>query len=154
MELNIQELNDKNYFEEIPENNINQNDYFDTLKDISKKPKISYEDILSNMGMLVSNGKLHLVDRNTYNQQKPTTQQNVEQSGYIYNKYFKEETQQPTIRKPKTIQEYKEMVIKDYIAKCKIKQIKSTKLIMPSTNIHYSQNTANLNMLFNYPKKV
>jgi len=31
----------------------------------NQPPKISYEDILSKMGMFVSDGKLHLVDRNT-----------------------------------------------------------------------------------------
>lgn len=123
--------------------------------------KISYEDILSKMGMLVSNGKLHLVDRNTLHSQK---QQNIDntqpedgirQNSYIYNKLFKDEApHQNVVRRPKTLQEYKKMLFEDYIQRHKIKQIKSTKLIMPTSNINFSAgNSANLNKLFNFSKR-
>ena len=49
-----------------------------------QKPKISYEDILSKMGMLVSDGKLHLVDRNTLTpQQQQLFSQLYQNSGGI-----------------------------------------------------------------------
>ena len=86
-----------------------------------------------------------------YEQPKQQTQEN----NYIYNKFFKDELQQhDTVRKPRTLQEYKMMVIKDYIQRQKIKQIKSTKLIMPTTNINISGNFTGLqNKLFNFSKR-
>jgi hypothetical protein len=150
-----------------------------------QKPKISYEDILSKMGMFVSDGKLHLVDKNTmtpqqqqefisaqsqpqYQQQyQPQYQQqyqpqqesmddmNVPNNSYIYNKYFKDELpQQNTVRRPRTLQEYKMMVIQDYLERQRIKQMKSTKLVMPTSNINISAgHSANLNKLFSFPKR-
>jgi hypothetical protein len=160
-----------------------------------KKPQISYEDILSKMGMLVSNGKLHLIDRNTVsphlqeeitrninNSQsqyyKPSEQNNTHQqlyqqvpqqvyqqvpqqnkNSYIFNKYFKDELiQHEQVRRPRTIQEYRTMLIKDFIQKQRIKQIKSTKLIMPTSNINmatvHNGNIRNLqNKLFNFSKR-
>ena len=149
------------------------------------KPKISYEDILSKMGMFVSDGKLHLVDRNTLTPQKKqellnsqanknqyqqvnqpyetnieskaqhNIPQNIPQNSYIYNKYFKDDLQpQNIIRQPKTLEEYKIMLIKDHIQRQRIKQIKSTKLIMPTSNIHFSGgHSANLNKLFSFSKR-
>ena len=79
------------------------------------------------MGMLVSDGKLHLVDRNSLTPQKqqeilstqrqtlkPQYQEtqykeeqintNVPPNSYIYNKYFKDDIpQQNTVRKPRTL---------------------------------------------------
>lgn len=142
-----------------------------------QKPKISYEDILSKMGMLVSDGKLHLVDRNTLTPQKqqeilssqrqsltPQYQQtqykeeqintNVSPNSYIYNKYFKDDIQeQNTVRKPRTLQEYKRMLLEDYIERERIKQMKSTKLIMPTSNINIAGSSANLNKLFGFSKR-
>jgi hypothetical protein len=125
-----------------------------------EKPKISYEDILSKMGMLVSNGKLHLVDRNStplHLQQQMSKQMNkntapeqyeerhydkqyrpqvkqqeyrqeqVPQNSYIFNKYFKDELKpEETIRRPRTLQEYKIMLLQDHLQRQRIKQIKST----------------------------
>ena len=143
------------------------------------KPKISYEDILSKMGMVVSNGKLHLIDRNTQRQQyesqiiddKPIPQNEIgvpqneigipqneigiPQNSYIYNKLFKGEIQpQISVRRPKTIQEYKRMLVEDYIKLHRIRQMKSTKLIMPTSNINFAYgNSANLNKLFSLSKR-
>jgi hypothetical protein len=197
MELNIYELDQDNLYEEIPENTFStkviKNVHFDnsqkpTHQPIPKvnakmvrpkiprqAPKISYEDILSKMGMFVSDGKLHLVDRNTltpekqkelmnYKQyQEPPTlstnqpiNQNVPQNSYIYNKLFKEQIQpQTTVRKPKTIQEYKRMLVEDYLIREKNKQIKSTKLVMPTSNINISNgSTRGLpNKLFSFSRK-
>jgi hypothetical protein len=142
------------------------------------KPKISYEDILSNMGMFVANGKLHLVENNSkqqqpnnqqqsfkqqpfkqsYNQQEPLKQsynQNIPQNSYIYNKYFQDELKpQNTVNRPMTANEYKQKLIMDILQKQRIKQIKSTKLIMPNTNINISSNNSgNLNKLFHFSKR-
>jgi hypothetical protein len=113
-----------------------------------QKPKISYEDILSKMGMFVSDGKLHLVDRNIltpqqeqllqhepqFIQPKPkTTEQHIPKNSYIYNKYFKDDMPtQPNIKRPRTLHEYTMMLVDDYIEKHRIKQMKSKKLVMPT----------------------
>ena len=195
MELNIYEL-DNNIYEEIPENtfptkvikNVHFDDYqkptHQPIPKVNAKmvrpkmpnqaPKISYEDILSKMGMFVSDGKLHLVDRNTLTpekqkelmdyQRKPQYQeplnqpinQNIPPNSYIYNKLFKDQIQpQTTVRKPKTIQEYKRMLVEDYLIREKNKQIKSTKLVMPTSNINISDgSTRGLpNRLFSFSKK-
>ena len=126
--------------------------------------KISYEQILSNMNMLVSNGKLHLKDRNTTNIKASTANAtaiakasnanantNIPQNSYIYNKYFNDTMQQePKIRKPKTLHEYKMMLVDDYIEKERIKRIKNKKLmIMSANNISpYSQQAQVDNKLF------
>jgi anion-transporting ArsA/GET3 family ATPase len=135
-------------------------------------PKISYEQILSNMNMLVSNGKLHLKDRNTTNTKASTAiakasnanasatananaNTNIPQNSYIYNKYFNDTMQQePKIRKPKTLHEYKMMLVDDYIEKERIKRIKNKKLmIMSANNISpYSQQAQVDNKLFNLLK--
>jgi len=158
------------------------------------KPKISYDDILSKMGMFVSDGKLHLMDRNTLhpqqqteissqiqypnqyqphppnqyqphppNQYQPQSQSmdysNIPKNSYIYNKYFKDEIQQnPSVRKPSSLHEYKMMLLDDYIQRKRIKQIKSTKLIMPTSNINVSagnsENFTSLqNKLFSFSKR-
>jgi len=66
---------------------------------------------------------------------------------YIYNKYFKDykdmNTYTPEIRVPKTMEEYKKMLLEDKIKRInqqkRISQIKSTKLFLPQ-NIISSQN--------------
>ena len=119
-----------------------------------QKPKISYEDILSKMGMFVSDGKLHLVDRNSVSFQEEQNQEQVinqiPQNSYIHNKYFKNDLQpQNTITRPKTAQEYKKMIIENYIERLRIKQIKSRKLLMPTSNISMATgNSSNLNRFF------
>jgi hypothetical protein len=145
----------------------------------SQTPKISYEDILSKMGMYVSNGKLHLIDRNSITpekrkelldsqkkklhqnqnqQQEPIDNiQNVQKNSYIYNKLFKDQLQpEVTVRKPKTLQEYKMMLIEDCIKRERIKQIKSRRLMMPTSNINISDGESfpNLqNRLFSLSKR-
>jgi hypothetical protein len=118
--------------------------------------------------MLVSNGKLHLKDRNTTNTKASTSTDkastanananantNIPQNSYIYNKYFNDTMQQePKIRKPKTLHEYKMMLVDDYIEKERIKRIKNKKLmIMTANNISpYSQQAQVDNKLFNLLK--
>lgn len=188
MQLNIYELNEndaevtenneliESSFEEIPENTISikkkvpqsiLKKNVTNVKNIKNvdKPKISYEDILSKMGMFVSDGKLHLVDKNSVsfknqnqNENIPQNQNqvitNIPQNSYIHNKYFKNELQpQNTIAPPKTLQEYKKRVIENYIERLRINQIKSKKLLIPTSNINMAPGNSNLNKLFNFSKK-
>jgi hypothetical protein len=134
----------------------------------NKKPQISYEDIMSKMGMFVSDGKLHLMDNNPQvyqqikNQQQYQEQQqeyqprsNVPQNSYIYNKYFKEELKpENEVIRPMTVEEYKRRVLNNYMERQRIKEMKSRKLLMPTNNINISSgNSANLNKLFNFSKR-
>lgn len=122
---------------------------------MNQPPKISYEDILSKMGMFVSNGKLHLVDKNSFekqkemidlkkgNQQQLNQQQltnDSTQNSYIYNKFFKDKIQpQNEVRIPRTLQEYKMMLVEEHLKRERLRQIKSTRLIMPTSNINISE---------------
>ena len=174
MQLNIYELNEndaegtenneliESSFEEIPENTISikkkvpQSILKKSIKNVDK-PKISYEDILSKMGMFVSDGKLHLVDKNSvsFKNQHENIPQNknqvIPQNSYIHNKYFKNELQpQNTIAPPKTLQEYKKRVIENYIERLRINQIKSKKLLIPTSNINIAPGNSNLNKFFRF----
>ncbi len=119
-----------------------------------QKPQISYEDILSKMGMFVANGKLHLVDNTQqgkqeqvpiYQQTQQQTQQTqiqrqrqtqkqpqynyvpeqiAPQNSYIYNKYFKDELTNGPQR-PQTVNEYKQMLINQIIQQ-KLSKLRQT----------------------------
>ena len=125
----------------------------------SLKPQISYEEIMSKMGMFVANGKLHLMDNNPQGYEKiknnQTQNSNIPQNSYIYNKYFKEDLRpQNEVRKPNTAQEYKRQVLENFIQRQRIKEMKSRKLLMPTSNINMAAgNSANLNKLFNFSKR-
>lgn len=142
------------------------------------KKRISYDDILAKMGMYVDNGKLHLTGpgaginscapstsstcgpnkvkcaRLQQHLTQPPQQQNTEGS-YIYNKYFKDQTKPvEQVLVPKTPEEYKQMLIKKIlerkIQQQRVRQIKSTKLIMPTENIHIAQEPRIQNRFFRF----
>ena len=130
------------------------------------KPQISYDDILNKLGMFVANGKLHLLD----GQQQPplnraevpkphvsNSNPNPNQNTYIYNKYFQNnqyDQDQGQQQRPMTPLEYRDMLIKNIIQKHKIKQMKSTKLVMPNSNINFASGpTSNLNKLFGFSQR-
>ena len=131
----------------------------------AKKPQVSYDDILSKMGMFVADGQLHLLDnqplkvqeqiKQQINQTNQTNQTNPIKNSYIYNKYFSNEPQNvDLVRRPKTVLEYRNMLIQDIIQKQKGKQIKSTKLIMPTSNIHFAPySSGNMNKLFAFSNR-
>lgn len=181
MELNISELDD-NMYDQIPENrpikvvkNTNTRVNVPTKSAIKKvvrphvpdqKPNISYDEILSKMGMFVADGQLHLLDEQPKQKQQQFKQQqqpiqnintiSTPQNSYIYNKYFSNETQNADIgpRVPRSLQEYRNMLVHDIIQKQKIKQIKSTKLIMPNSNIHFAPYSShNMNKLFSFSNR-
>ena len=186
MQLNISEFDSdekesfKSSFEDIPENTgkikvfkkgvqfeepTRQNNQViskETAKMVRPRPapQISYEDIMSKMGMFVADGKLHLMDNNPqgYQQIKNHQQQqqpNIPQNSYIYNKLFKEELKpQNEIGRPMTAQEYKRKVLENFIQSQRIREMKSRKLLMPTSNINISSgNSGNLNKLFNFSKR-
>ena len=182
MELKISELNtnqeneDDNYWGNPKEKN-------------TKRKKVSFDDILSNMNLVVNQqGVLQHMGliaqepyqqqpqhQQNYYQQQPQHQQNYYQPpqqhlnnassssppslvkhGYIYNKYFKDQYNEqppPVIRVPKTMEEYKQMLLDDRIKaiqqKHRIDQIKSTKMMFISSpetinnprNIQSTKNT-------------
>ena len=130
------------------------------------KPQVSYDDILNKLGMFVANGKLHLLD----GQQQPPLNRaevpkphvsnpnpNPNQNTYIYNKYFQNnqyDQHQEQQQRPMTPLEYRDMLIKNIIQKHKIKQMKSTKLVMPNSNINFASGpTSNLNKLFGFSQR-
>jgi hypothetical protein len=133
-----------------------------------KKKKVSFDDILSNMNLVVNqNGVLQSIvpkqqneeyGRNEeYQYNEPNYQRQVQvrktqnseepldrsvKHSYIYNKYFKDykdaNLSKPEVRVPKTIEEYRKMILEDKIKKIeeirRISQIKSTKLMFTSNS--------------------
>jgi len=133
-----------------------------------QKPQISYEDILSKMGMFVANGKLHLVDntpekqeqvpiqKRHQRQQQPQNnyvpEQIAPQNSYIYNKYFKDELTNVAHR-PLTASEYKQMLINQIIQQkiSKIRQTNYKKLVIHNSNINVADGRGGqLNKLFRF----
>ena len=195
MELTVSELDD-NMYDQIPENipvKITKKDnrvHFaekpspptsvtkSVVKKVTRpqvveqKPKMSYDDILSKMGMFVAEGQLHLLDnqpikvqeqlQQQYSQQKYVEPQQQQQqyfepiqNSYIHNKYFSNENQaEPQVRVPKTLQEYRNMLVHDILQRQKIKQMKSTKLVMPTSNINFAPySSQNMNKLFSFSNR-
>jgi hypothetical protein len=175
MELNFTEISDavhnnetepKKYWEnqktnETPSKNLK-----------SKKKKVSFDDILSNMNLVVNqNGTLQHMSSNpesigiqsshnnieqystNYNQNNISNHNSIQvhkqepldpnvKHSYIYNKYFKDYNDindtGPEIRVPKTMEEYKRMLLEDRIKaieqRKRIAEIKSKKLLF-TTNV-------------------
>lgn len=184
-------INSKNTVEDIPENNfsvnvVKQNNQMLEARPIKQsqpipklyakisrpiqpepKPQVTYDDILSKMGMFVMNGELHLKgngypNQNTSNRNASNrntskmndSQANIPQNSYIYNKYFKDAfNNQEEVRRPRNAVEYRDMLIKDIIQKAKIRQIKSKKLIMPTSNINLAGGPSDLNKLFTFSQR-
>jgi len=177
MELKFEELdNEKN--EKNETNEINYTNYWTNTTSVSsqnsKKSKVSYDDILSSLNMVVNNGVLQFakpIQKTTQNPGQKTNQQqkknqqkkqvtiNNQQSSnnYITNKYFKDykETVEVEVEtKPMTKEEYKQMLIKDYInrqqAQRRVAQIKSKKLLFDTQHINISpaQMPRDMNKLF------
>jgi hypothetical protein len=185
------------HFSEL-ENNENQNfdyesefnapeKYWDQpIQAPVKKKKVSFDDILSNMNLVVNQKGIlqfmqpmqneeyypepqyeqpyqeYVAQQLSQRSQQQTNQQQTNQQqanqqqapidpslkhSFLYNKYFKDykdaNTYEPQIRVPKTMEEYRQMLLEDKIKeieqKKKISQIKSTKLLF-TTNINNQSN--------------
>ncbi len=170
MELNFSELDNmttQNPYEQFNENDYgvdnNSEKYWEQAKSEkdqqTKKKKVSFNDILTNMNLVVNKkGVLQFMkptqepqqqdyqyEEQYYQQQYAQPQQQpVEPSvkhSYIYNKYFKDyadvSAPAPERRVPKTIEEYNQMVREDRIKRIeerkRISEIKSTKLMFTTT---------------------
>jgi|AntAceMinimDraft_18_1070375.scaffolds.fasta_scaffold192010_2 hypothetical protein len=85
--------------------------------------------------------------------------QNSQESGYIFDKFFKNKPRQsstPIVLVPKTMEEYKTMVIQlaieNHNKKVHLKNTKSKKLIMPIENINIRPQQKALNRTFTLMK--
>jgi hypothetical protein len=177
MEINFSELdniNSKNPYDNFDYNSyenqtgINPDKYWEqqNTQKPQKKKKVSFDDILSNMNLVVNqSGTLQFMvpqqqNEEIYPQEQqqyhPQYQQQYQQPiqvqksepldpsvkhSYIYNKYFKDYQdslpQAPQVRVPKTIEEYHQMLLED-----KIKQIQQQKRIseIKSTKLMFTSN--------------
>ena len=148
MELNFSEINNINNINtKIPYDSKNNNpEKYWEQKQIQPKKKVSFDDILSNMNLVVNkSGILQFMSHNKPNeeqqqqqypqQQYPQQQLQVNKTvekldpsvknSYIYNKYFQDyKDANPVsreVRVPKTMEEYKKMLLED-----KIKELEYT----------------------------
>jgi hypothetical protein len=177
MELNFTELDDNlgNNFD-VDKYNLESQNYWEKPKvEKNKKKKVSFDDILSNMNLLVDkNGVLRGMgppqqiqqqqqqyQQQQYQVQKQYPQKNDEpldpsvKHSFIYNKYFKDYKDvnfppEPEVRRPQTIEELNKMLHEDRIKaiqqRNRIAQIKSTKMLFTNIgNIQSSKN--NLRMM-------
>jgi hypothetical protein len=124
---------------------------------VYKKPKVTYEDILTSLNLKVNNGKLEVIppsQKNNASSQpiynnitkkitQTIPQQNPnQQNSYIYNKYFKDyrdpqdqRSQEPIYITP---QEYRRRVLLELVRRKyerkRISEIKSKKLLFAQNN--------------------
>jgi len=125
-----------------------------------KPTPISYEDILSKMGMFVANGKLHLIDTNKNtipqtNQIKQINQINSIENSYIYNKYFKDLAPNTnTPQQPKTVAEYQQYLLQEIALQkiAKLRQLQYRKIIIPQPPT-YNDVYSDPNKLFDFSKR-
>jgi len=130
--------------------------YWEKIRKVeNKRKKVSFDDILSNMNLVVNqNGVLQYMEpiqhnnnedyNNTQLNQQPYLQQKTEpldpnvKHSYIFNKYFKDykdanTSNIPVPRVPQSLEEYRQMVIHDKIKalqqRNRLAQIKSTKML-------------------------
>lgn len=176
MELKISELNKTQTNNSFNYNSYQENDnnYWENIQiKEPKKKKVSFDDILSNMNLVVNNQgvlqrmgpiKQELLPHPNYSQQQQHQQPNKNNDlldnslkhSYIFNKYFKDYKSQSQIdlgpRIPKTMNEYRQMLNEDKIKsiqhKERIEQIKSKKMMFVSSpntinNIKNIQSTKN-----------
>ena len=148
-------------------NESNNNKYWENTKttpEQKKKKRVTYDDILTSLNLVVHNGVLQYMDinpntlgitSNDNSQQsmepsrsilknKGEVQNNVApqlKNSYIYNKYFKDFKDPNIVEepvKPMTREEYKQKVIQDIIhrnmEKKRIEQIKSKKMMFTNNN--------------------
>lgn len=157
MELNFTEFTDNNLGTAVDNTDANNFENYWEQKETTqkKKKKVSFDDILSNMNIVVNkSGVLQYMaplqemveEQPHYEQLEPAVKHS-----YIYNKYFKDyqdaHAPPPQVRTPKTMEEYKKMLLEDKIERIKqqkrIAEIKSTKLLF-TTNPEYTGQQRNI----------
>lgn len=163
MEYTISELTGSGSYDDFYhdyEENANKylNNYWEEPKQqhqnavpINEKPKkkVSFDDILTNMNLVVNKRgelqRINLKEESSYQQspyQQPPSQplQRELTQSYIYNKYFKDysraNTEPVAPRVPKTMEEYKQMLLDDKMNalehKKRMEQIKPKKMMFTS----------------------
>jgi hypothetical protein len=182
-------INRVSFSKNIEESNTNTNNLHKNIKPILKnkiigkdqnnvveKKKISYENILSSMGMCVVDGKLQLFNKNTQQKQnqqqqnqqqqqqtqykKPQYQEQQQQYQQYQEQQYQEQQQQndslPVSRLTK--EHYKRQLLVQYINRQKeiirINQVKSKKLMFPNPNVNINisntlKNNNQSNKIFN-----
>jgi hypothetical protein len=159
MELKMEDYGNSNL---DTENNLNNNQvrYWDENKSDNqtnekhKKKKVSFNDILRNMNLVVSNdGVLQYMTTNKESNNQINVEPQMDPSvkhSYIYNKYFKDykdmNVAQQEPRKPKTIEELKQILreerIKTIQQKIRIQQIKPKHMLFTNAGgIQASKNS-------------
>ena len=146
-------------------------------QEVKERQNMSYDDILKSMNVTVVNGKLVLSKgtsnkietginqvENTQTKKVQFSQDPIPQevkNSAIYNKYFKTYNSiEPTVvvRRPQSIQEYRQMLLEDKIkriqAKRRIAMIKPKTLLFSrdSNLIINMRQPTNLNKVFNFPR--
>jgi hypothetical protein len=166
-------INDKNIIENKPTSTYDQilskmGMYVENgkLTVVDKKKKVSFgnENIIANSknNGTISNEcnkikctRLQQSIKQQQQQQQQQLQTNINQNSYIYNKYFKNQQNidseiQETI--PLTKEQLIQKLLQNKIQRERIRQIKSTKLIMPTDNIHFAPEQ-NFNRLFGFSQR-
>ena len=116
-----------------------------------KKRQISYDDLLSNMGFKLNNGKLEL-----YN--KKIQENQYTQSQYTQSQYTQNQDTQIKQAQPMTKQQYKQLLRLQYIQNLKEKErinnIKSKKLLFsnPLTLQNINQSLSVPNKFFHFSR--
>lgn len=177
-------INRVSFSKNIEESNTNTNNLHKNIKPILKnkiigkdqnnvveKKKISYENILSSMGMCVVDGKLQLFNKNTQQQQNQQQQQQ-QQTQYKKPQYQQQQNQQQQYQEQQyqqqqndslpvsrlTKEHYKRQLLLQYINRQKeiirINQVKSKKLMFPNPNVNINisntlKNNNQSNKIFN-----
>jgi hypothetical protein len=173
MNLNFTEVDNLGNGDNFDVNEYQSNNYWETANlKVEKKKKVSYDDILNSLNLVVNkNGVLQYMSVNPnggnqeqqYNQQQPQyNQQQTKVSkgkpldpqvknSSIFNKYFKDykdpnAEQVQEVKVPQTIEEYRQMVLEERIRRIqernRIAQIKSTKMLYESNNGNMTNNNA------------
>lgn len=132
----------------------------------SSKSKLTYNDIMNNMGIYEYNNKLYFLDPNkkittTNPINNPINNPNNDNNkyihnSYIYNKYFKNIAKDESMQtnKPKNIYEYRNMLVRQIIEKYRINTLKTTKIKIPMDSpLININNSVDENKLFNWIKK-
>ena len=172
----MEEVEDIGYFDEhnkfYKTNAINKIPFHE--KSVPKKKKISYDDLLSSMGMKIVNGKLELYNKNLIGRPPPPTRptpKNYEDYRYQQNRKYPNNQNQQNINQqninqqninqqiqnihPMTEQQYKKHLQLEYLKnqyeRQRVNQIKSKKILFTNpTALVNIKSYNNLNKMFQF----
>ena len=177
MNINFTEVDDLANNDNFDVNNYqSNNNYWETTKNqlqVPKKKKVSYDDILNSLNLVVNkNGVLQYMSVNpngenneqpqnqynqqqTYNQQQPQTKiikgkplEPQVKNSFIFNKYFKDYKDPNAeiveeVKVPQTIEEYNRMVLEERIKR--IQQRNRIAQIKSTKMLFENNNNSNVN---------